>query len=204
VLGRGQVRHAVLQLSYVSAEGTVITGGAATVKNVSGFDLPRLLVGSLGTLGLIGEVILRTNPVPATSKWLLSNDADPFAVRDGLHRPSAILWDGTGTWLELEGHSADVEAEETAVHRLGTWEATEGPPVLPRHRWSLRPSDLRDLDRTRTGEYVACVGVGTLFAAKPQQRPSPSPSLREVHERVKAEFDPNQRLNPGRDPMSVP
>ena len=39
-----------------------MTGGGPVVKNVSGFNLPKLMVGSLGTLGLLAEVVLRTNP----------------------------------------------------------------------------------------------------------------------------------------------
>ena len=40
---------------FVSAEGRVVKDGGATVKNVRGFDLCRLLVGSWGTLGFLGE-----------------------------------------------------------------------------------------------------------------------------------------------------
>ena len=67
------------QVRYVSAEGTVVKAGGPTVKNVSGFDLCRLLVGSLGTLGLIAEVVLRTRPLPAAERWL-AGEADPFAL----------------------------------------------------------------------------------------------------------------------------
>jgi len=47
----GPVRDALLQVRYVSAEGRLITAGGPTVKNVTGYDLCRLMVGSLGTLG---------------------------------------------------------------------------------------------------------------------------------------------------------
>ena len=58
VLARGSVRNAVLQVRYVSSEGLIISGGGAVVKNVSGFNIPKLVVGSLGTFGLIAEVVL--------------------------------------------------------------------------------------------------------------------------------------------------
>ena len=61
-LGWGPVRDTLLEVRYVSAEGTVVKAGGPTVKNVSGFDLCRLLVGSLGTLGVLAEVVLRTRP----------------------------------------------------------------------------------------------------------------------------------------------
>lgn len=203
VLGRGQVRHSVLQLKYVSSEGAVVTGGAPTVKNVSGFDLPKLMVGSLGSLGLIAEVILRTNPIPAMSKWFVSTDADPFSVRDALYHPSAVLWDGVHTWLELEGHPADVQLEEVAVRKLGEWEQIDGPPPLPPDRWSLRPSELRHLDTSATGEFIASIGVGVVHATKSQLSRPLEPALQHLGERVKTEFDPTGRLNPGRNPVKV-
>ena len=52
----GPMRDCVLEARYVSAAGQLVKAGAPVVKNVSGFDLVRLLVGSLGTLGLLAEV----------------------------------------------------------------------------------------------------------------------------------------------------
>ena len=75
-LGYGPVRDALLQARFVSAEGRIVKAGGPTVKNVSGYDLCRLLVGSLGTVGLIGEVILRTRPLPAASRWFAIETAD--------------------------------------------------------------------------------------------------------------------------------
>jgi len=201
-LGRGRVRDALLQVRYVSAEGAVVTAGGPTVKNVTGYDLCRLLVGSLGTLGLIGEVILRTNPVPPVSRWFRAERADPFAAIDVLFRPSAVLFDGTSTWVQLEGHAADVEAEWRALDAVpaaGTgWTECEDGPVLPPHRWSFRPSELRNLDDAALGAYVASIGVGTVFASHPPLPHPQAPALRALAERVKHAFDPGGRLNPGR------
>src|SRR6185503_4841680 len=68
-LGDGPIRDALLECHYVSAAGEVVKAGGPTVKNVSGFDLCRLLVGSRGTLGFIGSVILRTRPLAQRSQW---------------------------------------------------------------------------------------------------------------------------------------
>lgn len=193
VLGRGRLRNSVLQVRYVSAEGQVVTGGGPTVKNVTGFDLPRLMTGALGTLGLLGEVILRTNPIPAHRRWFHSNGADPFAVLDSLLQPSIVLWNGTETWVLLEGHPADVESEAGA---MATFTETDGPPELPPHRWSLPPAALRDL----AGTYVASIGVGTVFADTPQPARKPDAVAQAVAQRVKQQFDPTGRLNPGRTP----
>ena len=200
VLARGTVRGSVLQVRYVSSEGALVTGGGAVVKNVSGFNIPKVIVGSLGTLGLVAEVVLRTNPIPPTSLWLRSPNADPFAVFDLLLRPSAILWDGACTWVQLEGRQPDVWAEWQALGTLGTFDECGFPPALPTHRWSLPPGQLRALETSETGAFVASVGVGTLWADNPQAPRSPDVTSLEVAARMKQLFDPSGRLNPGRVP----
>ena len=58
-LAHGPIRDVLLQTHFVAASGKVTKAGGPTVKNVSGFDLCRLLVGSRGTLGFFGDVIVR-------------------------------------------------------------------------------------------------------------------------------------------------
>src|SRR5262245_63474887 len=96
-LGYGPIRDTVLQARYVSAAGEVVKAGGPTVKNVTGFDLCRLLVGSHGTLGFIGDVILRTRPRAVFEQWYASN-ADPFELFPKLYRPTSWLWDGRHRW----------------------------------------------------------------------------------------------------------
>jgi hypothetical protein len=199
---RGSLRSALLQVRYVSAEGHVVNGGGPTVKNVTGFDLPRLMVGSLGTLGLVAEVILRTNPIPSTHVWLSTDSASPFDLYDSLLRPSAVLWNGTTTWILLEGHPTDIADERSLLSRSTDVTEIDGPPPLPAHRWSLSPSELRQLPRLDAGPFVAVVGVGLAFAERPQAARHLSAPLRAIHARTKANFDPTGRLNPGRDPGS--
>lgn len=63
----GPVRDLVIGVTLVRADGVVARGGGKVVKNVAGFDLPRLLCGSLGTLGLVAEVVFRLHPLPEAS-----------------------------------------------------------------------------------------------------------------------------------------
>lgn len=192
-LGYGPVRDVLLQARYVSAAGDVVTAGGPTVKNVSGFDLCRLLVGSHGTLGFIGDVILRTRPRPAFEQWYhLATDrfADPADILSHLYRPEAVLWNGSAFWVLLAGASADVEAiaEALAMSPVG------GPPDLSRrHRWSLPPAALVAL----TGDFVAEVGVGIVHHRDPPTRCAPDQALVALTARMKANFDPTGRLNPG-------
>lgn len=67
----GTLRDLVLGVRFVLADGVVTWGGAKVVKSVSGYDVPKLLVGSLGTLGVLVEVALRLHPLPETeASWL--------------------------------------------------------------------------------------------------------------------------------------
>jgi glycolate oxidase FAD binding subunit len=190
-LAWGPVRNTLLEATFVSAEGKLVKAGGPVVKNVTGFDLCRLLVGSLGTIGIIAEVVLRTRPVPVVSRWFRVDGADPFALRQNTLIASSILWDGTTTWVLLEGDGNDVDSQVPA----GAVEV-DGPPPLPTAgRESLRPSELRAL----TGSFVAEVGVGTVHRDMEVPKPALALGVAELNQRVKAIFDPTGRLNPGRN-----
>jgi len=67
-LRHGPLRDSLLEVRFVTGDGRLVQGGGPTVKNVSGYDLPRLLVGSLGTLGVIVQVTLRCRPLPEAAE----------------------------------------------------------------------------------------------------------------------------------------
>ena len=194
-LGYGPVRDTLLQAGVVTAGGEVAKVGGPTVKNVSGFDLARLLVGSMGTLAFVGDVILRTRPRPEAAGWFRAAEGtDPFALFRALYRPVSLLWDGTTTWALLEGHPVDLDGA-VVTHGL---EPVEGPPRLPPHRLSIPPSALGALD----GRFVAEIGVGLVHIDEPAAAAPPSDAVLALHGRIKQTFDPTGRLNPGRDPLA--
>jgi hypothetical protein len=127
----------------------------------------------------------------------LAGEADPFALVGRLHRPASLLWDGTTTWVLLDGHPADVEAE-AAVAGLAD---APGPPALPPHRWSVRPSELAGLPGDGGGGFVAEVGVGVVHRAAPAPARPVDAAVAGLHRRLKSVFDPTGRLGPGRDPL---
>lgn len=68
----GQTRDSVLGLEVVMADGSVIRTGGKNIKDVAGYSLTHLLVGSQGTLGLITEATLRLRPAPSPRSTLLA------------------------------------------------------------------------------------------------------------------------------------
>jgi glycolate oxidase FAD binding subunit len=193
-LGWGPVRDTVLEVTAVTAEGRVARAGGPTVKNVTGYDLCRLLVGSLGTLALLAEVVLRTRPVPAVERWFTA-PSGPSVWRD-LHKPAAARWDGSTTWVLLDGHPADVDAQATA-HGLVAADAGPSTAALP-FRWSLPVADLDGLPADGHGPFVAELGVGIVHRDRPQPARPVDPAVAAIHARLKAAFDPTGRLAPGR------
>ncbi len=72
----GGLRDLVLGMTVVLADGTIARSGGKVVKNVAGYDLPKLLCGSFGTLGFITEVTFRLHSVPRhTSDLTITADA---------------------------------------------------------------------------------------------------------------------------------
>jgi len=62
--GSGRPRDQVIGVSFVTADGALVKGGGRVVKNVAGYDFPRLLTGSLGMLGVIAQLTLKVRPRP--------------------------------------------------------------------------------------------------------------------------------------------
>ena len=97
----GQTRDSVLGLEVVLADGSVIRTGGKLVKDVAGYALTHLFVGSQGTLGLITEATLRLRPAPAAKATLLAffptldtaGDAVARLATSGLHPVTLELLD---------------------------------------------------------------------------------------------------------------
>jgi glycolate oxidase FAD binding subunit len=68
----GTCRDLLIGVTVVSAEGTVIRGGGKVVKNVAGYDLPKLFIGSFGTLGVLVEATFRLRPLPDEDRLVVA------------------------------------------------------------------------------------------------------------------------------------
>lgn len=206
-LGRGPIRDTLLQVQYVNHDGQVVTAGGPTVKNVSGFDLCRLLIGSRGQLGYFGETILRTRPLPQSSSWFVINDANQTVVEKILrvvYRPASVLWDGHKVWLCIEGNPKDCAAMIQRISvELPVITEISGPPDLSLypHRQSLPPRLLADVVRESTSsnshKIIVEAGVGIVHHQVPPESTPIEKGITILNRRILEQFNPTGRLNPG-------
>ena len=127
----GTVRDLLIGITVVLADGTVARAGGKVVKNVAGYDLAKLFCGSLGTLGMVAEVIFRLHPVPAAASVVTLEVEGPAQAGEALRRlagttlePSAVEltvdefgWPGRLVVL-FEGIRPGVEAQAAAAAEL--------------------------------------------------------------------------------------
>jgi glycolate oxidase FAD binding subunit len=64
----GAARDYVLGMEFITGDGALVKSGGRVVKNVAGYDLHKLMIGALGTLGIITKINFRTFPLPASSR----------------------------------------------------------------------------------------------------------------------------------------
>jgi glycolate oxidase FAD binding subunit len=112
----GAVRDFVLGIRVVDGTGTALRFGGRVMKNVAGFDVARLMTGSLGTLGLITEVSLKCLPRPQIEATCVRECSADEAIRlanewGGKPLPlSATCYHDGGLWVRLSGSGAAVTA----------------------------------------------------------------------------------------------
>ena len=72
----GTARDLLLGVRFIQADGAVTWGGARVVKSVTGYDMPKLMIGALGSLGVLVELTFRLHPLPdAERSWLCGFDS---------------------------------------------------------------------------------------------------------------------------------
>jgi glycolate oxidase FAD binding subunit len=126
----GSVRDLIIGISIVRADGVLAHGGGKVVKNVAGFDLPKLMAGSLGTLGMIATATFRLHPLPEASETLLMKNRSAAAVRtlivdlrQSQLEAAAVVAIAEGTGFDIgvrfEGFRAGVIAQRDRLSHLG-------------------------------------------------------------------------------------
>jgi len=251
----GAVRDLIIGVQLVRADGAVAHGGGKVVKNVAGFDLPKLACGSLGTLGLIAGATFRLHPMPEASETVVVpglSTAEVVAMVSRLRASqleptaAAALRGPSGYDLALcfEGFGKGVEQQIGKLRQLApsargaddAWarhdEVRTGGPL--RVKVAALPTQLPEVDRLLSPlglrfAWYPTLGLGFASGAAGEQAPvliadaraellrrggslvvqaapaglrvdrwGPPPPSFPVMQRVKQNFDPDRRLNPGR------
>jgi glycolate oxidase FAD binding subunit len=164
----GTARDVLIGVTVVTADGALVHGGGKVVKNVAGYDLPKLFIGSFGTLGVIVEATVKLRPLPdeerlvavrferlddagAALRALLASDLIPTAVdlldavsSAALGLPAspatlAIGFDGLGEQVDWQ-----IAALADVVVPCGGAKPTPLPPAT----WSRLASAARDAFET--------------------------------------------------------
>ncbi len=118
----GAVRDVVLGVRLLDGRGDDLSFGGRVMKNVAGFDVSRLIAGSLGTLGVIVEVSLRCLPCPKVEMTIAQEIGVDDALRrfnewGGMPLPiTATCWDGGRATIRLSGAESAVA---NSARRIG-------------------------------------------------------------------------------------
>ncbi len=137
----GGIRDLVIGVTLVLADGTVARSGGHVIKNVAGYDLAKLVHGSLGSLALVAEVVVRLHPKPATSITTSgSADADQataaaLALAASPLEPAAVEWisdRGRGQlYVRNDGTPQFVEATSRRLIHLLAGLGITADPLAP-------------------------------------------------------------------------
>ena len=231
----GALRDTVLEAEVVTGDGRLVRSGARTVKNVTGYDLHKLVAGSLGTLAVIVQVALKLRPLPRARRTLRFG-GDLALARElvgAVHGSAAVLATPGAVDVRLEGWPEEVEEQTAMARRVQRPVATVDDAPFPiERRWDERPvvaeaavppSQLdsaivgdrwgalagvgiawlgldggeRELDQLRSRVH-AVGGIAPIVRGAGGLGDSPV-AAPDVHRRVKAAFDPNGVLAPGRE-----
>lgn len=163
-LAWGSVRDSLLGVSVLNGRGERIQGGGKVVKNVAGYDLPKLYCGSFGTLGLIVEATFKVAPLPAASATailpldpnhnsedvldhLIASDLAPsFLFLLNPAAAQAVLSDAAPAQYIIIGFDGDEQAVAWQIETLGT--APLSPEDARRTRVRLRDFSLDNAPMT--------------------------------------------------------
>lgn len=128
----GSLRDLVIGITLALPDGTLAKSGGKVVKNVAGYDLPKLATGSLGTLGIITQAIFRLHPIPRESRTLSFSNTDSgtmnavvLAIQDCNMVPTGVqVRAGSSSApevdLRFEGTAAGCEAQIEQTLRIAS------------------------------------------------------------------------------------
>ena len=149
----GTIKDLVVGVTVVRADGAIARAGGKVVKNVAGFDLSKLMAGSLGTLAIVASIALRVHPLPELRRSLTLRlsvaDVWPFALalRDAQLEPSSVTADIDGKaavlTISFEGFAAGIEAQVAACRTLASSYSSVEVDESQAFPWETAPIAIR-------------------------------------------------------------
>ena len=131
----GACRDSLIGVRFVDGSGTIIKNGGRVMKNVTGYDLVKLMAGSWGTLGILTECSFKLLPIPETQATLVSDQVTPQDAVDLMSRALTTPFEVNGAarsrdgrvYLRLEGFAKQVAYRSKALTEAlgGAWEVLE-------------------------------------------------------------------------------
>jgi glycolate oxidase FAD binding subunit len=180
----GAARDLIIGVEMALADGTVARGGGRVIKNVAGYDVPKLATGAFGTLGVITEVSVRLHPRPSAYATAVLRHGSPDALQAEVlalgRRPLEaealdVRWDGSeGAVLVRFAGSAATDraaaiADEIVEDDEGLWAEQRarqrGDLVVRVHH---QPTDLARVLRAAP-EAVGRAAIGTTWVRRAQR-----------------------------------
>jgi glycolate oxidase FAD binding subunit len=169
----GLTRDTVTEMEVVTGDGRRIKSGARTVKNVTGYDVHRLLTGSLGTLGVITQVAIKVRPAPKVRRTIVTREGGlelGARLLEEIPLPVAVLAEPDRVVVRLEGWPDEVHEQTAAAERVtaveGTDDAPFPEPLFPTApivaEAAVTPSKIAALLDGRDA-YRASLGVGMVW-----------------------------------------
>ena len=188
----GTARDLLIGVTVVRADGVVARAGGRVVKNVAGYDLGKLVVGSYGTLAVITEAVFRLHPEPEVRRWVTVEPDDLHDAAHAVIHAQAVPWavevDGPRLTVLLGGRPEGVAARVEAVQALvGGSVSDRAPDGWGTYPWqpgeigvkvTCALSGLRDVLAAAGPRVRGSAGVGVLYAVADE--PGDVARLREV------------------------
>src|SRR6266849_2756821 len=181
----GSLRDLVIGVTVALADGTLASSGGKVVKNVAGYDLPKLVTGAFGTLGVITRAIFRLHPLPKETRTISCHAADAFdaqqavlAIQNSKLAHSAlqicfetgtqprvdVLFEGTEAGLATQTEQVKLmkSAATPGGPRDGTWDAQRAIYSRPKRGGGFAVAKIATLPGRigETLEAIAKLGEG--------------------------------------------
>ncbi|RUS59925.1 glycolate oxidase subunit GlcE [Pseudorhodobacter sp. E13] len=201
----GACRDSLIGVRFVDGAGTIVKNGGRVMKNVTGYDLVKLMAGSCGTLGVLTEVAFKVLPRPEAEATLTRGGLDPVAAVAAMSQALGSPFEVTGAAyvagqvrLRMEGMAGSVAYRQGALAKLlgAGWDVVEAAqsaalwqeirdvtPFVgqPGAVWrlSVKPSDMPQVLALLTEAQTLCDwGGGLIWARVPDAGDAQAASLR--------------------------